>query len=467
MDNALLAESVESACSWLRMEISDNNPVPGIPASYPHPTPQQCSQLFDRFSDVSGLARTVPFDSMDRSELCRLVLGRARQKDPRPFPVRVDCTGHADALALGTHARLGERSPVAAVPGCLLRDICRAMAETVVVIDGPSTTWDEENEGLRWSTLPPTLMSTSGRSPDRWSWSFASKHPSTAGDAVTVGCSAAAQWGTGRVLVCGGLLINHGDNDRRHILRHNEYAPSRLFDVASATWVDCAVPKLALTHHIAVNHRGDYYVLGGTDADVGRDVARVLQLASDGSKWVTLEMQPALNWMLSTACSHAGSLWAMANPRGEEGEGEKLMRCDPREPRWDSVEAEGLPEEPHYGATIASCGDSLYSVGGMFEDDGEGTGQLCWKLDARMPVVWQSVAPLTQGRAWCGLACLEGRQCLVALGGQDKCDATTNVGEYASVELYVPWADQWFDIRQLPLSCGNASVVTVAVRTFV
>eukprot|EP00727_Mastigamoeba_balamuthi_P000786 m51a1_g10704 hypothetical protein (482) ;mRNA; f:161420-162865 len=466
MADAQLAGWVELACTELLLEAScASASAPSAGPDDPHATPAQCQRLLDLFPSARALASSPPFAALGRAELCRLLLGRARARDPRRFPVRVDCTGHADALLLVSHARLGQHSPLAEVPGDLLRELCRAAAEAVVVVDGPCTRFgngdggDGDDDGVvGWSTLPPTSAGTSGAPPERWRWRTGPRHAATAGEGATVSGSAAAQWQAGRVLVCGGLLSRSSGEA--------PFAPSRLYDVACARWADCGVPTLELLFPVAVSHDGDYYVLGGTDAGL-RDHQQLTVLAREGSEWV--DCGPRLPGALTAACSLAGSIWATANVGdydGADGKTTALLRCDPREPRCDRVEAAGLRDVPLMGASIAGCGGVVYSVGGMREDN-EGSGRRCQKLDARMPRAWQDVAPLAQGRGWCGLACLEGRQCLVALGGQNKVQVSTRgICEYASVELYVPCADRWYRVADLPDCCGNAASLTVAVRMF-
>eukprot|EP00727_Mastigamoeba_balamuthi_P010341 m51a1_g593 hypothetical protein (399) ;mRNA; f:52022-53218 len=383
-----------------------------------------------------------------------------------PQPQRAEGTGHVDTLVQGTHGRLGADSPVSLLPQCMLSDLCRSMAESVVVVDALTDQWTSGSGSsaghLDHEMLPPLCLRTAGRPPELWSWSATERHPALSPGKATVSGSAAAPWQAGRVLVCGGNLVDFS-------VSHYGCAPSRLLDVARGEWLDCAVPTLEVHGHTAVNHQGDYYVLGGCrrecrEADTSM---RVHVLAQDGSRWIVADQLGGD--CVASACSAAGSLWvSLWTALGDESDGSmRLGRCDPRERSWEFVRAENFVCGYLTGASMVACGHCLYSVGGQLKSDAgracaAAGGRRCQKLDVRMPRAWQDVAPLNEGRSWCGLVCLEGRQCLVALSGH----GVSLASECQSVELYVPAVDKWFPVQQLPRACRCLRKTTVALLPF-
>eukprot|EP00727_Mastigamoeba_balamuthi_P002245 m51a1_g12017 hypothetical protein (376) ;mRNA; r:6054-7254 len=349
------------------------------------------------------------------------------------------CTGHADVLALGSHARLGLGSPVSLLPSSALRDLLSSIAETLVVLDADDYARRCWRPALLAHSAPapqaPVYVRCSLAAPERWRWRTG---PLSAAPAVRG--SAAAPWGPGRVLVCGGTC------------GAGEEAPSRVYDAARGAWEQCAVPPLVAEGHTAVSHAGQYHALGC----VG-DSWKVL--AEDGLRWE--ERSEGLPGPVEAACSLAGSLWALVDSSDMSGVRLGFARCDPRARGWESVAARGFQGAGTRGASVAACGDCVCTVGGFASGphgDMAGARQ-CQRLDVRMPA-WQQMAPLNEGRGSCGLASLEGRQCLVALAGLQSLGV-----ERLSVELYSPAADRWFHVPQLPLTCESVQKTTVALPT--
>eukprot|EP00727_Mastigamoeba_balamuthi_P004588 m51a1_g14127 hypothetical protein (403) ;mRNA; f:206993-208201 len=381
-------------------------------------------------------------------------------------------SGHADVLAQGSHWRLGSGSPVRLLGMRLLRDLCRATAEALVVLDAqtPCLPWLCDTLPRARAPLPPLLLRTSGSAPGRWRWR---EGPSNS--AVVVGGSAAAQWGAGLVLACGGLASLPGGGG-------HTAGPSRLYDAGLGEWVPCGVPALGVVHHTAVSHEGRCYALGGyrTEAREGCSEydrsTRARVLAEDGSAWT--EVSGSVPGPVDSACSLGGSLWALvyadASTDGQGssssrwGAGLRLVHCDPREGRWQDA-GSGCSLGAGLGdVSLAACGCCVCAVGGSAPEVGRGPTELsiatgtrrCQRVDVRMASAWQSMASLIEGRSRCGLACLEGRQCLVALGGKGERDGT----DVQSVELWVPTVDRWFAVEQLPVPCQNLHRTTVALR---
>eukprot|EP00727_Mastigamoeba_balamuthi_P001490 m51a1_g11338 hypothetical protein (432) ;mRNA; f:150861-152156 len=395
--------------------------------------------------------------------------------------------GSAEVLAQATHERLGECSPVAMLSGQMLRDLCRTTAETLLVFDTPSsvnassrsvannsdsgTSTSQNSQAPGSSATAPVFTRTWG-APDRWLWRTGPAHSGISTAAVVEG-SAAAQWGPGRVLVCGGTTSESSG------ARSLGDAPSRIFDVAQAEWLSCAVPAPHVTDHVAVSHRGTYYAVSGlsTAADDDSDEERnscavhVRALADDGSAWSDRRYGD-FSALVCTASSAAGSLWALVYECGHYGCCScplHLARCDPRESGWEEIPMSGFRSSGAVGVSMAACGDFLCAVGGIVVGS-QGpfcftptTGERrCQRLDVRKAGgSWQDMAPLNEGRGRCGLVALEDRQCLVAIGGM-----TSGAGAVQSVELYSPVVDKWFQVPELPVPCQCAHQTAVALRTF-
>eukprot|EP00727_Mastigamoeba_balamuthi_P000500 m51a1_g10447 hypothetical protein (402) ;mRNA; r:44338-45543 len=373
------------------------------------------------------------------------------------------CCGQASVLLQGAHERLGERSPLAMLSGPLFRDLCEFASESLVVVDP--------------AAVCPVSARTSGTAPASWQWRTG---PGLDTGATRMVGTAAAQWGRGRVLVCGGSQDGG--------IMWAFPAVTRVYDVARGLWEHCPVPSLDCTDHTAVAHAGQVHVLGGF-RNCGHHCRCAVQsvLADDGSRWTTRE-GPECPAYVDAACSLGGSLWALVCGYEYADYELCLSRFDPREGRWSDADAPGFREVRSCGASMAACGDCLYSAGGHklgceWRDDNprdngptgryfhpwegdttervQGTAR-CQRLDVRMPSAWQEAAPLNEGRDRCGLVCLEGRQCLVAVGG--NC-ADSSEGRQTA-EVYLPAADKWYFVPDLPMPRQAVQKKTVALRTF-
>eukprot|EP00727_Mastigamoeba_balamuthi_P004587 m51a1_g14126 hypothetical protein (418) ;mRNA; f:203944-205197 len=370
-----------------------------------------------------------------------------------------DLSGHADVLARAAHERLGSASPAALLRGSMLGDLCRAASEALVVLDANASY-------LRWRPCwPPAaygpLLLRASASPLCWRWRSA---PCSA---VVCGAAAARLPG-GLVLASGGSEVLAEMVERPPAAAA---APSRLFDAGLGVWVPCAVPPLGVAEHVAVSHEGRYYAVGGyRTADSEGNAASeppspsLRLLADDGSRW-SAPLEGGLQGRVHAACSLAGSLWALvdAAATGEQSGSVQLSRCDPREGFWHDAGSAGL-RGPHVdGDSMAACGHSLCTVGGVVgpaqRPRGPAAGAQCQRVDVRMARAWQAMASLGEGRSWCGLACLEGRQVLVAVGG----NSGGGLGDLQSVELWVPAVDKWFAVPPLPMPCHCIHSTTVAL----
>eukprot|EP00727_Mastigamoeba_balamuthi_P003673 m51a1_g13302 hypothetical protein (174) ;mRNA; r:1689-2210 len=169
--------------------------------------------------------------------------------------------------------------------------------------------------------------------------------------------------------------------------------------------------------------------------------------------------------LMDCACSLAGSVWAaQTESLAWDRSRSRLCRWDPREPLWQVLCTEGML----YGPSMAACGGCLYCLGEELPAGGLGLPgsatavTRCRRLDVRVPLAWQDVAPPRMAYSGCGLVCLEERQCLVAVGGYSR----ATPGELQSVELYAPGEDRWVMGPQLPMACQPIGCTTVAVHTF-
>eukprot|EP00727_Mastigamoeba_balamuthi_P004589 m51a1_g14128 hypothetical protein (388) ;mRNA; f:210079-211242 len=371
----------------------------------------------------------------------------------------------AEVLARGSHERLGSASPVALLGGTMLQDLCKATSETLVVLDAWAAPY-------AWSPCPslreapahnspqlPVYARPSGLAADRWRWRTGAACPAECGESdrdAGVQNSAAAKLGPGLVLATGGSLVHDGLP-----FWSCPFGPSRIFDVARGAWIPCDVPELRAIGHAAVNHEGDYYVVGGSLMMDTTLSVRVL--AQDGAQWSCCSREsgrrgdPFID--VSAACSLAGSLWALYRVNSAA----RLVRFDPREGTWSQVQASWL-EEHASDASMAASGSSLCAVGGTVPPRlghvGHTTRQ-CQRLDVRMAKSWQAMASLWGRRRQCGLVRLE-NECLVAAGGWREGGSEAR----RSVEIYVPSEDMWYVAPHMPVPCGAIGMTTVALPTF-